>query len=88
MQVREVGQEILIDEDGEQNEVVDKALEVVVERRRGFDAPKIEILTHEREVEQVEVDRLEAEKNGCVQDGTASQGEKYYTPPIPLFLLQ
>ena|SRR6266436_8491695 len=64
MQVREVGQEIVPDEDGEHNKVVDNVLEIVVERQREFDVLKfdIEILAHEREVEQVKVDRLEAEK--------------------------
>lgn len=75
MQVREVGQEIVPDEDSGQNKFVNNVLEIVVERQRWFDVPKfeIEILGHEREVEQVKVDRLEAEKIDV----------KYYAPPSP-----
>jgi hypothetical protein len=54
-----VGQEIVPNKDSGQNEVIDNMLEIVVKRQGWFDVLKseIEILGHEREVEQVEVDR-------------------------------
>jgi hypothetical protein len=54
-----VGQEIVPNKDSGQNEVIDNMLEIVVKQQGWFDVLKseIEILGHEREVEQVEVDR-------------------------------
>ena len=54
-----MGQEIVPNKDSGQNEVIDNMLEIVVKRQGWFDVLKseIEILGHEREVEQVEVDR-------------------------------
>jgi hypothetical protein len=86
----EVREEIVSDEDGEQNEVIDNKLEVVVERQPGFDVPKFEIkiLAHEGEVEQVKVDRLEAEKTDVSKTEQHCRGRSITHPTFPHFFLE
>jgi hypothetical protein len=69
------------------NEVVDNALEVVVEWQRGFDVPKfeIEILAHEREVKQVKSNRLEAETMDVSEKEQHCRGRSITHLPFPFF---
>ena len=57
MQVRQMREEVISDEHCKHNEVVDDALEVVVERQRApdFSELEVQVLAQERQVEKIEI---------------------------------